>query len=275
MYSRSYRGRIKALVLDWSGTLVDAFVMAPTVVFVEVFAKQGVEISMSEARIPMGLRKDLHIEKLANYPKIRERWKSAKGRYPTKRDIDAMYRDFVPLQLECLAKYATLLPGVAETALQIQDEGVKIGITTGFTRAMVDVLLTETDKQEFYPDATVAGDDVKHGVRPAPFMLYRNLELMNVHPIESVIKVDDTLSGIEEGLAAGCWAVGIAGYSNYMDINSLEEAESLPQRVMERKLANSRLLLNKGGAHYVIDEFSQLPEVIDKIGARLQAGEKP
>jgi len=55
-YQRSYRGKVKALVLDWSGTLADAFVIAPAVVFVEVFKNQGVEISMAEARGPMGLR---------------------------------------------------------------------------------------------------------------------------------------------------------------------------------------------------------------------------
>ena len=31
------------MILDWSGTTADAYVIAPTVVFVEVFKKQGVE----------------------------------------------------------------------------------------------------------------------------------------------------------------------------------------------------------------------------------------
>ena len=37
VYARSYRGPVKALVLDWSGTTADAYVLAPAVVFVEVF----------------------------------------------------------------------------------------------------------------------------------------------------------------------------------------------------------------------------------------------
>ena len=32
----------------------------------------------------------------------------------------------------------------------------------------------------------------------------------------SILKVDDTISGIEEGLEAGCWTVGVSKYSNYM-----------------------------------------------------------
>ena len=58
-FSRSYRGKVRGAVLDWSGTVADAYVIAPAIVFVEAFKKHGVEISMSEARGPMGLRKDL------------------------------------------------------------------------------------------------------------------------------------------------------------------------------------------------------------------------
>ncbi len=54
VYQRGYRGRVKGLVLDWSGTTADAYVLAPAVVFVEVFKKHGVEITMQEARGPMG-----------------------------------------------------------------------------------------------------------------------------------------------------------------------------------------------------------------------------
>ena len=70
-FHREYRGKVTALVLDWSGTTADAYVMAPAVVFVEVFGNQGVEISMTEARGPMGLRKDLHIKVLTEDPVIR------------------------------------------------------------------------------------------------------------------------------------------------------------------------------------------------------------
>ena len=54
-FQRQYVGGIQAVVLDWSGTTADAYVIAPAVVFVEVFKRQGVTISMSEARGPMGL----------------------------------------------------------------------------------------------------------------------------------------------------------------------------------------------------------------------------
>jgi phosphonoacetaldehyde hydrolase len=275
VYSRGYRGKVKALVLDWSGTTADAYVLAPAVVFVDVFKKHGVEISMAEARGPMGLRKDLHIKSLTEVPEIAERWKGVHGNHPGQPEVDAMFADFVPMQLECLREYTTLLPGVAETTQKLQAEGIKIGSTTGFLRAMVDILEEDAKTQGYVPDASVAGDEVEHGARPKPFMVYKNLDMLDVHPIQSVVKVDDTISGVGEALEAGCWGVGIARYSNYMDIDSFDHEKSLSEAEIQRRLAFTRETLRKAGSHYVIDTFDELPAVIDDVNARLARGEKP
>ncbi|MCY4034582.1 MAG: phosphonoacetaldehyde hydrolase [Hyphomicrobiales bacterium] len=271
----NYRGGVRGVVLDWSGTTVDAYVLAPAKVFVEVFRKHGVVISMSEARAPMGLRKDLHIAALLEEPGIRARWHEAHGREPTGDDVARMYSDFVPMQLACLREHAGLLPGAAETVRDLQARGVKVGCTTGFTRAMVDILEEETAKHGYVLDASVAGDEVANGVRPRPFMLYRNLELMDVHPICSVVKVDDTTSGIGEALEAGCWGVGVARYSNYMDVDSLEQANGLPEGEIAERIETARGILKNAGAHYVVDSLANLPEVIEDIEAKLSRGENP
>jgi len=275
VYTRGYRGKVKGLVLDWSGTTADAYVLAPAVVFVQVFKKHGVEISMAEARGPMGLRKDLHIKELTQVPEIAERWKGVHGKYPDQGSVDAMFADFVPMQLACLREYTTLLPHVAEVTQAFQKDGIKIGSSTGFVRSMVDILEVDAKKQGYVPDASVAGDEVVHGARPKPFMVYRNLDLMDISPIQSVVKVDDTTSGVGEALEAGCWGVGIARYSNYMDIDSMEHYESLSEAEIARRLALTRKILSQCGAHYVIDTFDQLPAVIADVNERLARGERP
>lgn len=275
VYKRTYQGKVKGLILDWSGTTADAFVIAPAIVFVEAFAKHGVDISMEEARGPMGLRKDLHIAALMEVPEIRDRWTKIYDAEPSQKDVDAVFADFVPMQLSCLSRYTKLLPGVAELTQQFQKDGIKIGSTTGFTKSMVEILAADAAKQGYKPDVTVAGDEVFHGARPRPFMIYRNLDMLDVWPIESVVKVDDTVGGVGEGLAAGCWSVGIAGYSNYMNINTIEEWESMSEKEYARRLAISRDMLEKCGSHYVINEFTELPAVIDDVNARLARGERP
>jgi phosphonoacetaldehyde hydrolase len=51
---RVYQGKIKAVILDWAGTVLDCGVYSPAVVFVKVFEQEGVPITMEEAREPMG-----------------------------------------------------------------------------------------------------------------------------------------------------------------------------------------------------------------------------
>lgn len=101
------------------------------------------------------------------------------------------------------------------------------------------------------------------------------MDMLDVHPIQSVVKVDDTVSGVGEALEAGCWGVGVARYSNYMDIDSFEHEDKLSPEEIERRVEISRDLLRKTGAHYVVDSIADLPEVIADINKRLAAGEKP
>ena len=244
LFTRSYRGKVKAVILDWSGTVADAYVLAPAVVFVEM-------------------------------PEIRERWKGIHGSDPDQGDVDRMFADFVPMQLDCLRQYTAVLPGVAEAVQKLQKSGVKIGSTTGFVRSMVDILEEDAKKQGYVPDASVAGDEVVHGARPKPFMVYKNLDMLDVHPIQSVVKVDDTVSGVGEALEAGCWGVGVSRYSNYMDIDSLDQADRLPAAEIGRRHEITRDILRKAGAHYVIDSVADLPAVVDDINARLARGERP
>ncbi|MBO6466142.1 MAG: phosphonoacetaldehyde hydrolase [Pelagibacteraceae bacterium] len=272
---KRYRGKVQALILDWSGTTADAYVVAPAVVFVEVFKRQNVEISMAEARGPMGLRKDLHIKALTEVDEIKERWKNVHSKYPDQSDVDRMFADFVPLQLDCLRKYTTLLPGVAEVTQRLQKKGIKIGSTTGFLRAMVDILEEDAAKQGYKPDASVAGDEVINGARPSPHMVFKNLDMLNITPIHSVIKVDDTVSGVGEAVNAGCWGVGVTRYSNYMDVDTPEDGEKLSDDEIAKRLAKTKDMLEKAGSHYVIDSIADIEPVVEDVNQRLARGERP
>ena len=275
-FNRSYCGKLRAAILDWSGTTADKYVIAPAVVFQEVFEKQGVPISMKEARQPMGLRKDLHIKAITEIPEVRKRWREKFDREPDDDDVKAMFKDFVPAQLDCLPKYCSLIPGTVETVMRLRNNyGLKIGSTTGFSEEMVEVLLTEAAKQGYTPDSSVAGDSVQNGARPDPHMVYRNLDNLNVSPIQSVLKVDDTVGGVGEGLAAGCWTVGLSRYSNYMDVDSLEHEKELTESELEYKHNISKDILRRSGAHYVVDDITHLPRVVEDINTRLVRGEQP
>ena len=265
--SQRYVGKLRAAILDWSGTTVDKYVLAPAVVFQKVFQNKRIPISMKEARLPMGLRKDLHIKAITEIPSVRQRWHAYYERYPNQDDVAIMFEDFVPLQLSCLNEYSQLLPGVVDTISKLRDLNLKIGMTTGFSRDMVDVLLKDAKSQGFMPDCNVAGDEVEKA-RPAPQMVLKNLELLGVEPKEAV-KVDDTIGGIGEGIAAGCWTVGVSRYSNYMDIDSFDHELELSKEELEQRNQKSREMLRGAGAHYVIDSITELPQIVQQINDKI------
>ena len=276
VYRKQYRGPIKAVILDWSGTTTDRYVIAPAVAFRDVFNKYGVKISMEEARRPMGLRKDLHIKSILEIPDVGKRWKEVYGKEWRPQDVELMFRDFVPMQLECLPKYSELMPETVGAVNTLRSEyKVKIGSTTGFNREMVDLLLKESRKQGYVPDVTVAGDEVLNGARPKPHMVYKNMDLLDVNPIQAIVKVDDTVSGCNEATEAGCWSVGIARWSNYMNINSYDEELVMSKAEIDYRLQYSRELLEKSGAHYVINRLDELPLVVEDINQKLKRGEMP
>lgn len=131
---RFYRGKLKAAIFDWGGTVVDCGVCAPIYTFIELFKAEGVEITEDEARAPMGYPRKVHIAKILEKEAVQKRWRAAKqGMDPTEEDVERMFAKFVPQVLSSLTKYSNVIEGVAETVSQIRKApfNLKIGSTTG------------------------------------------------------------------------------------------------------------------------------------------------
>ncbi len=272
-FQRTYRGPLKAILLDWAGTTMDYGCYAPAVVFVQVYERKGVPITMEEARAPMGAHKKVHIRKISQQDAVRERWQQAHGRAPNEDDVEAMFQDFVPLQMNVLADYADLIPGTLDAVKEFRARGMKIGSTTGYTREMMDLLQSEAAKRGYVPDSTVCAADVPEG-RPAPFMCLQNMLNLQVYPPEAIVKVDDTLPGIEEGLNAGMWTIGLAKTGNEIGLNASEIGQ-LSSDDLRAKLERAYTRMAQCGAHYVVDGIWDVPAVLDDINARLRRGERP
>ncbi|MDH5207326.1 MAG: phosphonoacetaldehyde hydrolase [Burkholderiaceae bacterium] len=267
------------VMLDCSGTTMDRYVDAPAIVFVEVFKKYGLEIAMPEARAPMGLRKDLHIKAITQIPSVRERFVARFGREPDQSDVDRMFADFVPTQINLLRKgnYHELLPGTAEVVKGLQQQGIRIGVTTGFVRSMLDILLEGAAKQGFVPDTSCAGDEVEMP-RPTAYMVIKNLERLGVYNLQNAmrrtIKVDDTVSGAGEG-APLCWRVAVSKWSNYVADSWDAVRKMSAEELAAHEAASKEKLVRESGAHYVIDDLRDFPAVVADVNARLANGENP
>ena len=274
VYTRTYRGPIKAVLLDWAGTTMDYGCYAPAVVFIEVFKRKGVEISMAQARAPMGLHKRDHIRAISNMDDVAAAWQRAHGRECTEDDVVDMFENhFKHLQVACIARYAKLIPGTLDTLAALRAKGIKIGSTTGYFQEAVDIIVVEAARQGYAPDSTVCATQVAAG-RPYPWMVMQNIMNLQVFPPAAVVKVGDTLPDIDEGLNAGTWTIGLAKTGNEVGLNE-EEIEKLSPEEFHEKLTRARTRLAQAGAHYVVDTIAEVPAVVDRIEDRLKAGDCP
>ena len=264
---------VKAVIFDWAGTVVDYGSLAPMGAFVETFGEFGVEISIEEARGPMGMAKRPHIAALMALPRVAQAWTGRHGAAPTDRDIDAVYDVFVPKNTAVAARYSQVIPGVAGTVEALRAEGLRIGSTTGYTRGIMAEITPGAERQGFAPDSLVCTGDTSEG-RPTPYMIYKTMLDLGVWPAWSVIKVDDTEVGIAEGINAGTWTVGVAVSGN---VFGLSEADTmaLPPAEFAARRARAADKLVGAGAHYVIDSVADLMPIVAAVEGRLARGERP
>ncbi len=274
VFQRSYRGPVKLVIFDWAGTTLDYGCYAPAVVFIEVFKRRGVEITMEQARQPMGLKKADHIRAISRQDQVADLWREAHGRDCSETDVQEMFeKDFVPMQVACIADYSQLIPGTVEATDELRSRRMTIGSTSGYFTAAMEINLREAKKQGYAPDANACASDVPAG-RPEPWMVLSNMQQARVFPPAAVVKVDDTKPGVAEGLNAGTWTIGLSRTGNEVGLNESELA-ALPEDGVRLRVARAADGLAAVGAHYVVESIADVPAIIDEIELRLKMGDRP
>ncbi|WP_046111251.1 phosphonoacetaldehyde hydrolase [Aquincola tertiaricarbonis] len=265
--------QLTAVVFDWAGTIIDFGSCAPMGAFVRLFEQFGVQISIAEARGPMGMAKWDHIQALGRLPRIAAQWQARHGRPFTDADADHLYDVFTPMNAAVVPDHAGFIPGALATVDALRARGLKIGSTTGYNRPIMEVVTPIAARGGYVPDNLVCAGDLAAG-RPSPLMMYRTFADLGVWPPHTVVKVDDTGVGLEEGRHAGTWAVGLAISGNANGL-TLAEWQALDEAQQQARRQAATAALQAAGAHYVIDSVAELLPVIDDIQARLLRGERP
>jgi phosphonoacetaldehyde hydrolase len=266
---------LEAVIFDWAGTIVDFGSFAPTQIFVDAFAAAfNFDLTLEEARGPMGLGKWQHIEALGNDPVVGARWQAQFGRAMGREDIDHIYRTFLPLQVERVGAHSDLIPGALNTVTTLREQGIKIGSTTGYPRQVMDRLMVEAAAKGYRPDCTVCADDLAAGARPGPWMALQCVLELKLGNVAHCVKVDDTLPGIFEGVRAGMWTVGVALSGSPAGL-TLAQYQSATVEDLADIRSKVTPQFKAAGAHYVIDSVADLAPVLTDIGRRLAGGERP
>ncbi|MBD8476320.1 phosphonoacetaldehyde hydrolase [Pseudomonas sp. CFBP 8770] len=265
--------RLQAAILDWAGTVVDFGSFAPTRIFVEAFATFDIELSLDEARGPMGMGKWDHIRSLCDQPQIAARFEQRFARQPSDADVTAIYERFMPLQIANVGKHSALIPGALSAIEHMRQAGLKIGTTSGYPRQVMDHVVALAAVAGYQPDHVVAADDLPTG-RPGPAQALANVIALGIGDVAACVKVDDTLPGILEGRSAGMWTVGLRFSGNFLGLDHLA-FQALTPSELDRQRLRIDALFAPVRPDYLADTIADLPALIDQINARMARGETP
>ena len=258
--------RIECVIMDWAGTTVDFGCFAPLNAFINAFEEIAISITTEEVRIPMGMAKIEHIRQLLRMERINGEFKNIHNRDWNEEDVTKLNRSFEKYLFATLTDYTNPIPHVVDTVFSLRQKGIKIGSTTGYTRAMMDVAEPSARSKGYYTNNCVTPDGLPQG-RPAPFMIYRNMIDLNVQNTDSVIKIGDTIEDIREGLNAKVWTIGVVIGSSELGLSETE-VNIISKIKLNEQIADVRHKMTEAGAHYVIDTMAELPDIISHINAK-------
>ncbi|WP_375584822.1 HAD-IA family hydrolase [Cyclobacterium xiamenense] len=190
---------IKLAVFDMAGTTIkDQSNVAEA--FVKAFSRHGYpEVSVQEANEKMGYPKPLAIREML-------KTHTPEGELVAEELVEAIHDSFVDEMIWFYRESPDIAP--MEDALEVfealQQMGIKVGLDTGFSRPIADVILDRIGwKNHPLIDITVCSDEVSKG-RPHPDMILKMMAALGIGSPREVIKIGDTEVDINEGLNSGC-----------------------------------------------------------------------
>jgi len=199
---------IKLAIFDMAGTTVydDDFVTKALCKALEI---HEYIVPLSAANEVMGIAKPVAIKMLLDrfYPDTDHI------------SIDTLHASFLQIMKDFYRNAPDIceIEGATDTFRTLQAKGIKVGLDTGFSRDITDIIINRLGWESIL-DVSVASDEVTHG-RPYPDMILKAMELTGIQEAQQVAKVGDTPVDLEEGHRAGCaLVVGVLSGANNKEV---------------------------------------------------------
>ncbi len=102
----------------------------------------------------MGLENVPYCKPALKMPRVAAAWQEVCGQAATEADIDRLYKDFIPYQLNLFRNVLALIPSALATFENITKRGAKIS-NTGYASMMIGRLVKDAADQGCRPDCIV------------------------------------------------------------------------------------------------------------------------
>jgi len=213
----------------------------------------------------MGLNKIDHIDKICNKPIVIKDWYKKYNRIINDEDKEDLYNKFLKIQKRETIENMKIIPETYDVIKKLKERNIKIGSTTGFDKEQMERVKSILKSNGIELDSYVSSTCLDKPGRPFSYMIHENMNRLNISSPKNVIKLDDTNSGIREGINAGCWTIGVSRWSVYMNVNDYSEINYLSTDNLINKIENSKKTLQKSGPNMIINDLRELPKIIDNI----------
>ena len=108
------------------------------------------------------------------------------------------------------------IEGAGDAFRRLKQQGVKLALTSGFERGVVDLLVRRLGWEDLF-DRVLASNDAPAG-RPAPYRIYRAMMDLRAHDVRRVAVVGDTPLDLQAGMNAGAgWVIGVLSGAHGLD----------------------------------------------------------
>jgi phosphonoacetaldehyde hydrolase len=172
-------------------------------------------LTMQQVRSVTSLANYEQVRTLVELPAVADQFQIVHGRRWNEADVMELAADLVPQQIEAVGRHCSLVPDAVAGFEELRRRGTQIGTTTNYPREVAELIWDAIGLEGFGSDCDVCIDDVPAG-RPAPWMIFRVMQQLDVFPPAGVLKVANSASGIEEGTNAGCWTAGMSGQTELL-----------------------------------------------------------
>jgi phosphoglycolate phosphatase len=219
--------RIKLAVFDMAGTTVDDMVDGLPLVlksYDDALRSHGVEVPME----------------VLNAQRGRDKWTVIKELGGDK--AEEIYSEFIGILSENTGRVKEV-EGTSDTFRFLRSHGVRVVASTGFPAEIAEPMIDYLGwlRKELI-DSWMCSEQVGAS-RPDPAMILHSMKKYGVSDPSTVIKVDDTVKGIEEGLNAGVYTIGVlTGTQSIQQLTAagpatvLRSVAQIPDHLSEKKM---------------------------------------
>lgn len=190
--------KFSMVVFDMAGTTVQDTDNAVASRLCEALDAVGIQLPIEAIDPVMGIPKPLAIQTLLT---------QVRGVAPKDAEVRAIHEDFQKRIVHHyhFAPHVQEMPGANEAFKVLKSHGIRVTLDTGFDRRILDTIVTRLNWSGLLDDA-ISSDEVTYG-RPNPEMIQVLMQRGGVTDPAQVAKIGDSVSDIEQGLAAKCGLV--------------------------------------------------------------------